>query len=864
MPREAAAFSLLDALAETGFQSSVISTYCCYFPFYEEVVLRRLLDRGCTNNVLMVDADLCAEAFANEDTCPRRAGRDYTLVPVSLRGAFHPKLVVTLGKAKGALFVGSHNATLAGFGLNDEVTNVFRTSGAGARQGAGVIRAALDYLQEFAPTGLPDISQVFGAVRRNVPWLDGPAAVDSDERVLLTTTGSDSDLWSRIRPLVPKRPTTAFVCGPFFDSKLAFLRRLVDDLKPRKLVVGVDPESVEIDPRVVRKFGDARFVNVSGIPHVPNRRESGARYLHAKILWFAGVDGELLVTGSANPSQAALLASSEWRNAEAVVADRREGSAKALGLAELIEAPAVKAAEWARVSERQSERANQPEDVRGTVVLAVPTDDGFRLERPIGARVVLEAFAADGTAMGHATTSAGNRLEIDASETIRDVAQVLRGVTTTKQPIVVLVHRPDDIAKNVGGDRQRELRQALGALEEDPAQLETLLKLTEKVIFDSDDFMTSEAAIRPKANTNSADTPQPGPESLAVDAAGRRATKKKRRLASGDILVLLDALMHRLGEGLASVPSTRPPGDEVRPAADDDEGDDQSPQPPPAYEVLADLCRGKVGRLIRRMAKQVEAAQGGGSARRAVIQLAAVLSVVHTLRTMEQRTEWRSKRLKLVDPDHEWQLFDAGALALAWSSESLGPRAVREGHGESFQELSMAAGLLAWLAWDTEIDVVAALERTSPVDLEEDDDPWYSAQVFASVAGLLAGDVEARDVLKNAVLRTARKGVDGAAWIAAHLALGRRLSELADSPELWLREASPFRPGDLAVFGSAMDPRVRVILKVEPSGTSHKVTVFDPAVADGERQFLASHLTCVEWRLTSGPVASKPLRAGRR
>lgn len=847
MSRDAAAFSLLDALAETGFQSSVIATYCCYFPFYEEIVLRRLLDRGCTNNILMVDAELCAEAFANEDTRPRRAGRDYTLVPVNLHGAFHPKLIMTLGKAKGALFVGSHNATLAGFGLNDEVTNVFRTSGAGARQGAGVVRAALDYLQEFAPSGLADVIQVFGAIRRNVPWLDGPVAVESDERVLLTTTGSDSDLWSRIRPLVPKRPTTAFVCGPFFDNKLAFLRRLVDDVKPRRLVIGVDPESVEINPTSVRKFRDGEFVNISGIPHVPNRRDSGARYLHAKILWFAGADGELLVTGSANPSQAALLSSSQWRNAEAVVADRREGAAKALGLAELVEAPAVKAAEWAHVSERHLERTEKSSDVRGTVVLAIPTDDGLQLERPIGARVKLEAFAADGTALGRAATGGGDQLGIDASETIRDGAQTLRGFTTKKQPVVVLVHRPDDIAKNVGSDRQRELRQALGALEEDPTQLGTLLKLTEKVIFDSDDVVAPDPALRPKANTNRGKAPEPGPESLAVDAAGRRVAKKKRRLASGDILLLLDALMYRLGEGLSTPPPTRPPAEEVRPPADDDAGDDEPPPPPPPYEVLADLCRGKVGRLIRRMAKQLEAAQEGGSARRAVIQLAAVLSVVHTLRTMEQRTEWRSKHLKLVDPDHEWQLFETGGLALAWSSESLGPRAVKEGHGESFQELSMATGLLAWLAWDTEVDVVAALERTAPIDLEEEDDPWYPAQVFASVAGWLAGDTQAHDILKHAVERTVRKGADGAAWMARHLGLADRFAALASNPEGARSPARRVHAGDLVVLGSALDPRVRVVLQVVPSGASNKVTVFDEANNDGHRQFLTSHVKCVEW-----------------
>ena len=859
MSRDATAFSLLDALSETGFQSSVIATYCCYFPFYEEVVLRRLLDRGCTNNILIVDASLCAEAFANEDTRPRRAGRDYTLVPVNLQGAFHPKVIVTLGKAKGVLFVGSHNTTVAGFGLNDEVTNAFRTSGAGARQGAGVIRAALDYLQEFAPVVLTDVAQVFGAVRRNVPWLDGPVAVESNERVLLTTTGSDTDLWNQICPMVPKRPTTAFVCGPFFDGKLAFLRRLVDDLKPRRLVVGIDPESVEIDTVAVRKFREAEFVNISGIPRVPNRRDSGARYLHAKILWFASADGELLITGSANPSQAALLSSSEWRNAEAVVADRREGAAEALGLADLVDAPAVKAADWERVAERQAERTEASGDARGTVVLAVPTDDGLRLERPIGVRVKLEAFAADGTALGHATTGGTDPLDINASEAVRDTAQTLRGITAKKKPVVVLVHRPDDIAKNVGGDRQRELRQALGALEEDPAQLDTLLKLTEKVIFDSDDIVTPEPAIRPKANTNREEAPEAGPESLAVDAAGRRAAKKKRRLASGDILILLDALMYRLGEGLSTTPTTRSPEEELRPVAEDDAGDEEPPPPPPPYEVLADLCRGKVGRLTRRMAKQLEAAQDGGSARRAVIQLAAVLSVVHTLRTMEQRTEWRSKHLKLVDTDHEWKLLEAGGLALAWSSESLGPRALKEGQGDSFQELSLTIGLLAWLAWDTEIDVAAALERTTPIDLQEEDDPWYPTQVFASVAGQLAGDTEARDILKHAVERTARKGTDGKAWLSGHLRLADRLVAVARNLDSAKSPGRSARVGDLVVLGSALDPRVRVVLEVVPSGASDKVTVFEYANDDRKRQFLANHVNCVAWLATDD---RSPRRAG--
>ena len=167
------------------------------------------------------------------------------------------------------------------------------------------------------------------------------------------------------------------------------------------------------------------------------------------------------------------------------------------------------------------------------------------------------------------------------------------------------MHRPDEVGRHVGGNRQHELRKALGALEEDPSQLDTLLTLTQKVIFDSDDVVMPEPPIpkRPESAVKQSDGA--GPESLAVDAAGRRAGRKRRRLASGDILVLLDALMYRLGEGTRGPASLRPPTDEVLPVGDDDMGDEET-KPPPPYEALAETCRRKVGRLVRRMARQLE------------------------------------------------------------------------------------------------------------------------------------------------------------------------------------------------------------------------------------------------------------------
>ena len=39
MSDELASTSLLEHISESGFRSSVFTTYSCYFPFYEEVVL---------------------------------------------------------------------------------------------------------------------------------------------------------------------------------------------------------------------------------------------------------------------------------------------------------------------------------------------------------------------------------------------------------------------------------------------------------------------------------------------------------------------------------------------------------------------------------------------------------------------------------------------------------------------------------------------------------------------------------------------------------------------------------------------------------------------------------------------------------
>ncbi len=850
MSGELACTSLLDHVAETGFRSSVITTYSCYFPFYEEVVLRRLTAAGCTHNVLMVDATRCAEAFTIEELRPRRAGRDYTLIPVKVGGAFHTKLFLRFGKSKGSLLVGSHNMTLSGFGLNDEVTNVFRIEGAALRAGGAPFRQALDYLAGFVPGNLPDVVEAFEGVKLGVPWLDGPLGTGPQDRQLLTETRAGPDLWSKVAPLIPKNVTTAFIGGPFFDPALALVRRMRREARPQRLVIGIDPESVEMDPIEAAKLDGVEWVNIARIPAIPQRREGASRYLHAKLFWFASKQEELLVTGSANPSVAAFFAAPDARNAEAVVADRRKGAAELLGMDALLGAPAVTTTEWNAVSQRRKTAPSAGTEESRRIYIATPTPTGFVAQEPLPVGLVLHGVGDMDTLLGDAVVRVAD--VVDAPDVVRDGARYLEARAREGHTLVV-VHRTEDIAKNLGGDTRKALRQALGALEEDPTQLEALLKLTEKVIFDSDDVVRT-TPLRPTTGPGAEHEASPAPASLALSAAGRKApARRTRSLASGDIVVLLDALMRRLGEGLATMSSPRPRSEEEEIGADEEEGGELARQAPD-LEVLAKACRGKVRRLVKRMEGQFELAEAQNRARRGIVQLAAVLGVIRTLRFVEQRPEWKRMRHELVDRADEWNVFQTAVLAVAWGAEALATRAVAEADGEGFAELSMVVGLLAWLAWDVETDIDVASLRGGLQGL--DDEQWHAVQLFAAIGPWLVDDETARSILEESVARTPRYRVDGQRWLSVHLDALETFAVASSSPDDFGKVGRAVRPGDLVVLHAREAPRVRVVLDVRQGGDGAKVVILEPTSPDGERSFLASRVATLPWLESTARAAA--------
>ena len=317
MITDSSSIAINDILKKEKYDASIILTYNAYLPFYEEVVLRTLQAGGCQNNAILMDSKQLQEAMNGHFTRPKLAGFDYTLLPIKVVGAFHPKIIFLIGKNKACLLIGSHNLTISGFQKNKEITSkiYFKSQNESQEIVFAVkvwkfIKDWIDEQKELIPQDLKDSIYRFANV---APWLKNQSD-GLDEKLQFYGTQPDGpSLYEQVFKNISGKIKRIHIVGPFFDSQLKFVNRIINDLSPSELIVGVDPDSVVInESSAINK--KIRFVNASDLG------DKVTSYLHAKTIYIESNKSEhWLINGSANPSFPAWIGDKNATNVESVV-----------------------------------------------------------------------------------------------------------------------------------------------------------------------------------------------------------------------------------------------------------------------------------------------------------------------------------------------------------------------------------------------------------------------------------------------------------------------------------------------------------------------------------------------------------------
>lgn len=534
------AVSLFNELKSGGYDTCLMTTFSIDFPFYEDVLLRRMQSSGISHHVLLADKSMTLAAM--KERPPSKVGSQYVLAPMACPGAFHPKLLLLLGKNKGLLAVGSHNCTLSGFGQNLEITNILRFTKGQNEQYLAIFQQAFQAFQTWLSSygsHLPDsVKELLDRSGHLSPWLKTTlsARQNPECQLLYTATNTDS-LWQQMQPYIPENIKQIFGMSAFFDTQLAFIKKLIG-LSDKAPVIAVQPDTVSA-PKSLLNNSSIQVVDVNSVDDISQKK----RYVHAKLLYLAGEES-LFVSGSANFSRPAWLNDGANSNAEAIIVvngDAANSIATNLALPQLINAPIVESIDVQRISTLDEDVTSVSlillDDTGADAVIIPmqidwPTDHCLAYTNSFDEHRIIEASKKN----SHWEISRSAFREGELISVITESAIIAR----------IIVMNTAQLRHNSAGGQERRLQQALGSLNSDNPDFNLLLNCIEQVIPSNNESNNSSKYRK----SNSTSTESDIPDSLLSDldpVSLHRAASGRVRISTGDIGLLLDMFIYNLG-----------------------------------------------------------------------------------------------------------------------------------------------------------------------------------------------------------------------------------------------------------------------------------------------------------------------------
>lgn len=794
--------SILNEIKSGGYEASLITTFNAYLPFYEDVVLRHLMGSGIRHNILLMDASQATLAVDRHP--PRSAGRYYTLAPIKVAGAFHPKVVFLVGKKKGTLLVGSHNLTLSGFGYNREMTNVILCKGENDTEGAALLSSAWQFILDWAASQsdvLPGhIIDMVNKVQDFAPWLQKTVGTLPDNCRVLAAGSKAPALWQQFTEFIGAEPIKRVtISGAFFDSNLSFVERVRDELTPKELLVGIDPETVQFP--VGKKLSGVSFHNCSELG--TTEKDSKPGYLHAKSILIQREDGEtLLAVGSANPSYPAWLAPGITQNVEMMIA--RKGvtaseAAEELGLLAIDSMDEIEEIDWLKISENweRDGQSDQPTEA-SQVIIALASDSDIKFKVPgenLPGAVECEIMSTGSDQTVKCQAYLIGSEYVLSTEGLSAQPSILRFSILDRQFTVLIQH-----VKQIEGlsrtNSQRRFNDALSSLATGMPNLEHFVDCIKEIIRISDNVAITRGTVATPAqgrNIQTNSTQQEGAElSIGLDEVVEQEHLRKRRLrGSDDLAYLLDVLLYNLRDESPVVLDDALENRDAMGRSEEEQVDaddeDEAPPPPvnPAHEHETpsvrnplDVCHYKVSTLVGMGCDKLDAyKQGQLDHTQFVAVMAGILSALRLLRGLDGKVPWIPAGKTAVPPKEMRKLFNKIADVAFDGEKSIICQNDHTGHLADFDEFYRLKGLIIWLAWES--GIAFADKKPFNESSEERTERFDTNRLYVATAQLVSGD---EDTISEARQSIGQLSSIDMGWLDKLLAVDLLFRKTIDDP----------------------------------------------------------------------------------
>lgn len=278
----------------------LFTTYALSLSFFEAVVIDALIRGKARNPTILSDPEGVRAGLSERGA--RLVGREYELLPAErVGGVFHPKISAFVADDDAHLLVGSGNLTFGGWGGNLELVEHLHSSFA-----PEAINEAADFLELLAideRIRLPktdSLIETAEGLRKSARGKSGSGRI----RFVHNSAGSIAE---RIQQEAEELGGAERICfvSPFFDKKGSGIARLCDLLGCEDISAYVHPAG-SVRGLAGMNWPDAPSGFINPV-NVDLGFADDPRLLHAKTIEVLCRNGRLILSGSANATNAALF-----------------------------------------------------------------------------------------------------------------------------------------------------------------------------------------------------------------------------------------------------------------------------------------------------------------------------------------------------------------------------------------------------------------------------------------------------------------------------------------------------------------------------------------------------------------------------
>lgn len=321
--------------SSTVYHSAIVTSFTFDPYYFSNYYMPQMRSRGIKNVVVLIDSTQYDAIMEDTETF-KGFRHDYALIRIQNKtnGVFHPKVSLFLGDKQVLALVGSGNLTYSGLSHNKELWGAFCANDKNADE-AVIVRDVWNYLSEIVIFSSSEVARqqlewckTYSAAIRDFESIESPQ--QSEFKFLFAK--ADESIFNQIKGIVNKDVETIKIIAPFYDSEGVLINTLKSTFNPKMINCAID-ESYGYIPHMIKEANDIQFFHWHEIFRTENQFEL-AKKLHAKAIQFETSEGNFLVLGSANATNAAFGLNSHSFNDEAniIIHSLKEDFFKKLGI----------------------------------------------------------------------------------------------------------------------------------------------------------------------------------------------------------------------------------------------------------------------------------------------------------------------------------------------------------------------------------------------------------------------------------------------------------------------------------------------------------------------------------------------------